>query len=259
MLLVACARKYFGFAVQIFRSNSFAILFSAKKKRPYSRSLAFGLCSGRHTTWGQVFTIPNHTYYRSHLFCKRSEDFAVRRIERCAPLVLVGLIRVITNRDRNRISKLTFSQHCEQFREIAFIQHKRVFQRKWVLYLRSGQLFHRKPQINIPKLKYHSVSFVSRIPDRQTKLSKSCSLTPIPILCEHAYSKHRKTKMKAKLVLHHDDPPCHKRLDEKAHCDACNVTPDTQSTALYQYCPACDVLLRDMKCPLCEQTFEPAD
>jgi len=64
---------------------------------------------------------------------------------------------------------------------------------------------------------------------------------------------------KAKLVLHHDDPPCEARLC-RGHCPACDLTPDMQSTCLYLYCPTCDVSLEEgMKCPKCGQTFERPD
>ena len=62
------------------------------------------------------------------------------------------------------------------------------------------------------------------------------------------------------LVLHHDDPPCTARLDEDGTCPACGFVPDTQSTCLRYYCPACDCLLRNLACPQCGQTFSrPAD
>lgn len=62
-------------------------------------------------------------------------------------------------------------------------------------------------------------------------------------------------KEKAKLVLHHDDPPCQVRLID-GYCDECKLTPDMQSTCFYYYCPVCDVRLVKMKCPACEKTFD---
>jgi predicted RNA-binding Zn-ribbon protein involved in translation (DUF1610 family) len=59
--------------------------------------------------------------------------------------------------------------------------------------------------------------------------------------------------MEAKLVLHHDDSPCYKRLDN-GYCSSCRFVPDMQSLALYYYCPRCDVPLTKMKCPICGQT-----
>lgn len=62
---------------------------------------------------------------------------------------------------------------------------------------------------------------------------------------------------KVKLVLHHDDPPCYARLDEKAFCPVCKQKPDTQSTCFHYYCPLCNVFLnKEMKCPQCKQSFE---
>lgn len=63
--------------------------------------------------------------------------------------------------------------------------------------------------------------------------------------------------MKAVPVLHHDDPPCTKRLIS-GHCYSCGLTPDMQSTAIYYYCPKCNVKLRGMRCPKCEKSFEKA-
>jgi len=60
----------------------------------------------------------------------------------------------------------------------------------------------------------------------------------------------------AKLVAHHDDPPCTVRLVNDS-CPKCNVTPDLQSVALYLYCPLCDLPLKDsLECPKCGQTFK---
>lgn len=60
----------------------------------------------------------------------------------------------------------------------------------------------------------------------------------------------------AKLVLHHDDPPCAARLESYGFCPKCNCHPDTQSTATYCYCPVCDVKLEYLRCPLCRKIFE---
>ena len=62
---------------------------------------------------------------------------------------------------------------------------------------------------------------------------------------------------KAKLVLHHDDPPCTARLEDNGYCRKCRLHPDMQSTCFYFYCPTCNVRLRkDMKCPQCGQAHE---
>jgi hypothetical protein len=61
--------------------------------------------------------------------------------------------------------------------------------------------------------------------------------------------------MKARLVLHHDDPPCQARLHD-GHCRVCDIHPDMQSTALWYYCPTCVIPLKDLTCPACKQTFE---
>jgi len=63
--------------------------------------------------------------------------------------------------------------------------------------------------------------------------------------------------MEAKLVMHHDDPPCEARLDSNYCCPECGFPPDMRCMALYFYCPTCDMKLKDMKCPICKQTFEP--
>jgi len=60
---------------------------------------------------------------------------------------------------------------------------------------------------------------------------------------------------KAKLVLHHDDPPCEVRLED-GFCPECKFTPDMQSTCFHFYCPTCDCPLDKLKCPKCGQTFE---
>ena len=67
-------------------------------------------------------------------------------------------------------------------------------------------------------------------------------------------------KTEAKLVLHHDDPPCTARLEESGRCPECHFHPDMQSTCFYFYCPSCDVLLpKDLKCLKCGQTFKRPD
>lgn len=73
------------------------------------------------------------------------------------------------------------------------------------------------------------------------------------------YTKHllptKRTTTKAKMVLHHDDPPCTARLDN-GFCAKCKLTPDMQSTCLYFYCPHCDIRLKKLKCPQCGQVFK---
>lgn len=59
----------------------------------------------------------------------------------------------------------------------------------------------------------------------------------------------------AKLVLHHDDPPCTKRLRKDGFCVECNLHPDMQSTCFYYYCPKCDLKLKDMRCVSCKLEF----
>jgi hypothetical protein len=61
--------------------------------------------------------------------------------------------------------------------------------------------------------------------------------------------------MKAKLELHHDDYPCTNKLDGN-FCHECQLTPDMQSTCFYYYCPKCNVKLKHMEYPLCNETFE---
>jgi len=61
--------------------------------------------------------------------------------------------------------------------------------------------------------------------------------------------------MKAKLILHHDDPPCTERLID-GYCYECNLHPDTQSTCFYPYCPKCNVRLYNMKCPKCNKKYD---
>jgi len=69
--------------------------------------------------------------------------------------------------------------------------------------------------------------------------------------------KHKATEetRKAKLVLHHDDPPCDTRLLEDGTCPRCGYNPDMQSTCFYYYCPDCDVKLKKMDCPICKKEF----
>lgn len=64
-----------------------------------------------------------------------------------------------------------------------------------------------------------------------------------------------KKVQKAKMVLHHDDPPCDARLVGNGFCLECELFPDMQSTCLIAYCPSCDCPLKNMKCPKCNQTF----
>jgi len=66
---------------------------------------------------------------------------------------------------------------------------------------------------------------------------------------------HGEVMIKAKMVLHHDDPPCTARLDENGYCPKCNLTPDIQNTRLYPYCPTCNLSLKEMKCPNCKWMF----
>ncbi|MFA6603478.1 MAG: hypothetical protein WCT10_01395 [Patescibacteria group bacterium] len=67
----------------------------------------------------------------------------------------------------------------------------------------------------------------------------------------------KKTAKKAKLVLHHDDPPCDERLDKDGFCPICLFFPDIQDTCFRFYCPSCKVLLpKGRKCPKCGQTFK---
>ncbi len=60
---------------------------------------------------------------------------------------------------------------------------------------------------------------------------------------------------KAKMVLHHDDPPCEAKL-VNGHCPECGIHPDMQSTAIWYYCPDCGVpLKKGMRCPKCGGEF----
>jgi hypothetical protein len=61
--------------------------------------------------------------------------------------------------------------------------------------------------------------------------------------------------VKAKLVAHHDDPPCKTRL-KNGFCPECKYVPDMQSTALWYYCPNCDLPLEKLKCLGCKAAFE---
>ena len=65
-----------------------------------------------------------------------------------------------------------------------------------------------------------------------------------------------KAMPKARMVLHHDDPPCTTRLDEDGICPKCTLCPDMQSTCLYSYCPSCDIRLENLRCAKCGKTFE---
>ncbi len=58
----------------------------------------------------------------------------------------------------------------------------------------------------------------------------------------------------AKLVAHHDDPPCEHRL-VNGYCPVCKLYPDTQSKALWYYCPDCNVPLCKLHCPDCGKRF----
>jgi hypothetical protein len=60
---------------------------------------------------------------------------------------------------------------------------------------------------------------------------------------------------KAKAVLHHDDPPCNARLNNR-YCPECKFHPDMQSICLMTYCPECDYPLEKMKCPKCGKKFK---
>lgn len=64
---------------------------------------------------------------------------------------------------------------------------------------------------------------------------------------------------KAKMILHHDDPPCEKRLTPDGYCAECTFVPDMQSTCFWFYCPSCDRPLKDMRCCACGGTFERPD
>lgn len=61
---------------------------------------------------------------------------------------------------------------------------------------------------------------------------------------------------KAKVVTHHDDPPCYRRLNDDGFCQNCCLFPDTQSISLYAYCPLCDCQLNNLTCPICKESFE---
>lgn len=68
--------------------------------------------------------------------------------------------------------------------------------------------------------------------------------------------------LKAKMVLHHDDPPCTARLITRKGgrwCPKCKLHPDMQSICFYFYCPSCDVPLKNLGCPRCGKTFERPD
>lgn len=61
---------------------------------------------------------------------------------------------------------------------------------------------------------------------------------------------------KAKLVSHHDDPPCTERLEPSGLCGKCGYHPDMQSLALWYYCPTCDVPLASLSCKLCKTQYD---
>lgn len=61
--------------------------------------------------------------------------------------------------------------------------------------------------------------------------------------------------MEAKLVLHHNIESCQKRLDDTGYCPECMYSPVMESAILYYYCPTHDVKLKNMVCPVCEETF----
>lgn len=67
--------------------------------------------------------------------------------------------------------------------------------------------------------------------------------------------KEEKYMVGAKMVLHHDDPPCRARL-YNGFCYECNLVPDMQSTCFLFFCPSCDCHLKNFKCPKCGQIFE---
>ncbi len=59
----------------------------------------------------------------------------------------------------------------------------------------------------------------------------------------------------AKMVLHHDDPPCSVRLDSSGFCKVCKLVPDMQSTCFYFYCQFCNCTLKNLKCQKCRRVF----
>ena len=63
------------------------------------------------------------------------------------------------------------------------------------------------------------------------------------------------SKVKPKLVAHHDDSPCCKRLNPDGFCPECNLYSDTQSKSLWYYCPTCDLELENMICSGCKWVF----
>jgi hypothetical protein len=65
----------------------------------------------------------------------------------------------------------------------------------------------------------------------------------------------KKKKRMGKYVMHHDDSPCHERLDSDGSCPKCGFHPDMQSKQLWLYCPDCDVPLKSFKCPNCKNIF----
>lgn len=67
--------------------------------------------------------------------------------------------------------------------------------------------------------------------------------------------KNNKPLMKAKQVIHHDVPPCNERLTSSNVCPKCGYLSNMGNLVLYSYCQYCDVRLKDLKCPKCNQTF----
>ncbi|HBM45941.1 MAG: hypothetical protein UT05_C0001G0082 [Parcubacteria group bacterium GW2011_GWF2_38_76] len=63
---------------------------------------------------------------------------------------------------------------------------------------------------------------------------------------------------KAKMVAHHDDPPCREKLEDDHYCPKCKLYPDSQSICFHSYCPDCEVPLKEMRCPKCKKKFKSA-
>lgn len=62
--------------------------------------------------------------------------------------------------------------------------------------------------------------------------------------------------IRAKKVMHHDDPPCNARLGLDGFCSHCHIIPDMQSLQLWAYCPDCDIPLgSEFKCSKCGKMF----
>lgn len=90
-------------------------------------------------------------------------------------------------------------------------------------------------------------------------VSQSLGAMPWHVVCLGGRGGETKWQVKKpNMVLHHDDPPCTARLKD-GFCPGCKLKPDTQSTCIYLYCPACASPLKDLKCPYCEQTFKAPD